>query len=57
MKNFQNTVLFCTVGGSHVPIVRAIESAQPRFVFFSARIAILQRTSLVRVRKLPAKEW
>ena len=34
MKNFQNTVLFCTVGGSHVPIVRAIESAQPRFVCF-----------------------
>lgn len=29
-----NTVLLCTVGGSHQPILRAIESVQPEYVVF-----------------------
>ena len=30
----KDTVLLCTVGGSHQPILRAIEAAEPRYVCF-----------------------
>ena len=30
----KDTVLFCTVGGSHQPILRAIEATEPRYVCF-----------------------
>ncbi len=30
----KDTVLFCTVGGSHQPILRAIEAVEPRYVCF-----------------------
>ena len=30
----RDTVLLCTVGGSHQPILRAIEAAEPRYVCF-----------------------
>lgn len=34
MISHQGPVLFCTVGGSHEPIIKAIETVKPGFVYF-----------------------